>query len=50
MREKYDCVIIGGGIAGVSAALSLARNNLSTLLIEKQCVLGGLATSGLINW
>ena len=50
MKKKYNCVIVGGGIAGVSAALTLARNNLSVLLIEKQCVLGGLATSGLINW
>lgn len=50
IMKKFDCIVIGGGIAGVSAALSLARNKLSTLLIEKQCILGGLATSGLINW
>lgn len=50
MKNKYDCIVVGGGIAGVSAALVLARNKLSVLLIEKQCILGGLATSGLINW
>lgn len=50
MKTKYDVVIVGGGIAGVSAALTIARNNLTVLLIEKQCILGGLATSGLINW
>ena len=50
MNKKYDCIVVGGGIAGVSTALTLTRNNLKVLLIEKQCVLGGLATSGLINW
>ena len=50
MRKNYDCVVVGGGIAGVSAALSLSRDNLDVLLVEKQCILGGLATSGLINW
>lgn len=50
MRKKYDVVIIGGGIAGVSAAITLSRNNFKVLLVEKQCILGGLATSGLINW
>ena len=50
MLKKYDCIIIGGGIAGISCALTLARNNIKVLLVEKQCILGGLATSGLINW
>lgn len=50
MKEKYDVIIIGGGIAGISAAITLKRHNKSVLLVEKQCILGGLATSGLINW
>ena len=50
MKKKFDVVIIGGGIAGVSAAITLSRNNFKVLLVEKQCILGGLATSGLINW
>ena len=50
MKKHYDVIVVGGGIAGVSAALSLARSNVSVLLVEKQCILGGLATSGLINW
>lgn len=50
MKSKYDCIIIGGGVAGVAASLRLKREGLSVLLVEKQCLLGGLATSGLINW
>ena len=48
--KQYDCIIVGGGFAGISAAISAARNKLSTLLIEKEYELGGLATLGLINW
>lgn len=46
----YDVVIVGGGVAGCSAALSAAKENLKVCLIEKLSLLGGLATSGLINW
>ena len=49
-NNQYDCIVVGGGFAGISAALSSARNGLKTLLIEKEYELGGLATLGLINW
>ncbi|NLN07440.1 MAG: FAD-dependent oxidoreductase [Firmicutes bacterium] len=45
---KYDVIVIGGGVAGVGAALAAKRNGCSTLLIEKSIMLGGLATLGLI--
>lgn len=48
--ENYDVVVIGGGVAGVSAAVAAARSGMKTLLMEKFTVLGGLATVGLINW
>ena len=47
---SFDCIVVGGGIAGVSAAVSAARNGAKTLLIEKSINLGGLATNGLISW
>lgn len=47
---KYDVIVAGGGISGVAAALSAARLGKSTLLLEKNTVLGGLATIGLINF
>ncbi len=48
MSEEFDVVIIGGGVSGVASALACARENKKVALIEKQCILGGLATSGLI--
>ena len=37
----YDVIVVGGGIAGVSAALAARRSGCSVLLIEKSVVLGG---------
>lgn len=49
-RENYDVIVVGGGIAGVAAAVAAARSGADTLLIEKSVNLGGLATNGLISW
>lgn len=46
--KHFDIAVCGGGIAGVAAALAAARRGKKVILIEKQCVLGGLATAGLI--
>ena len=47
MEEKqYDILIVGGGIAGCSAALAARREGCRVLLLEKLTVLGGLATTG----
>ena len=46
--KHFDVAVCGGGIAGVAAALAAARRGKKVILIEKQCVLGGLATAGLI--
>lgn len=44
----YDVTVCGAGVAGIASAISAARQGAKTALIEKQCLLGGLATSGLI--
>lgn len=49
-RAEFDVIVVGGGIAGISAAVKSARNGLKTLIAEKQINLGGLATTGLISW
>ena len=49
-KEDFDLIVCGGGIAGCAAALEGARQGLKTLLIEKTCLLGGLATIGLVNY
>ncbi len=49
VKKQYDVIICGGGVAGIAAAVSAAKNGLSTLLLEKSNILGGLGTLGLIN-
>lgn len=47
MEEKgFDIIVVGGGIAGCSAALAARRAGHSVLVLEKLVVLGGLATTG----
>ncbi|MBO4360977.1 MAG: FAD-dependent oxidoreductase [Eubacteriaceae bacterium] len=46
VRGEADVIVVGGGLAGVSAALAAARCGKKVILIEKSIVLGGLATLG----
>jgi len=48
--SEFDCIIVGGGIAGLSAAMILARNNLKFLLIEKGEFAGAKNVSGGVLW
>ncbi len=46
----YDVVVAGGGVAGVMAAISAARNGANTLLLERSGCLGGMWTAGLLGY
>ncbi len=45
---EADVVVVGGGPAGVAAAVSSARSGAATILVERYGHLGGLATGGLV--
>lgn len=46
---EYDVAVCGGGFAGIAAALAAARQGRRTVLFEKQFLLGGLGTSGIVT-
>ncbi|MBR6747481.1 MAG: FAD-dependent oxidoreductase, partial [Clostridia bacterium] len=46
---EYDVVVVGGGIAGVGAAIAAARGGAKTIIVENGSALGGLVTLGLVN-
>jgi hypothetical protein len=47
---EFDLVVIGGGMAGSSAALSAARNGLKVALVQDRPVLGGNGSSEVRVW
>ncbi len=51
IKESYDVIVIGTDPEGISAAISAARNGLSTLLVDgrNREILGGLMTLGWLN-
>lgn len=46
---SYDVAVCGGGFAGISAALAAAREGKKVILFEKEYMLGGLGTAGLVT-
>lgn len=42
---EYDCIIIGAGVGGLSSGLKLSASGKKVLLLEKQLVPGGFATT-----
>jgi hypothetical protein len=48
---EYDVVVLGGGPAGIAAAVAAARGGSATLLVERYGFLGGMGTAaGVTNF
>jgi 2-polyprenyl-6-methoxyphenol hydroxylase-like FAD-dependent oxidoreductase len=47
--KEADVVVVGGGPAGIAAAVASARNGAQTILLERYGHLGGLASGGLVT-
>lgn len=48
-NNNYDIAVCGGGFGGISAALAAARGGRRVVLLEKEYILGGLGTAGLVT-
>lgn len=46
VRHEMDVLVVGGGPAGIAAALAAKRQGSSVMLIESQFALGGMGTLG----
>lgn len=49
VSDSCEVLVAGGGIAGIAAALAAARGGKRVLLVEREYVLGGMATLGLVT-
>lgn len=49
MRERFDVAVVGGGSAGIAAALGAAELGARTLLLERSDVLGGNASNAFVH-
>lgn len=47
--ETFDVAVIGGGSAGLAAAVTAAREGARTVLIERHGCLGGMGTASLVH-
>lgn len=50
MEERFDCIVVGGGIAGLSAAMTLAKSDMRFLLAERGEFVGAKNVSGGVLW
>ncbi len=48
LLKEYDVAVLGGGPAGITAAISAARNGAKTILIERYGFLGGMSTAAMV--
>lgn len=45
-EEKFDAIVVGGGLAGTAAALAMARGGLDVMLVERGKFCGAKNSSG----
>ena len=50
LTHKVEFCVVGGGIAGMCAAISAARHGIKTMLIHDRPVYGGNASSEIRMW
>lgn len=50
IQQRFDVCVVGGGMAGLCAALASARNGAKTVLVQDRPVLGGNASSEVRMW
>jgi thioredoxin reductase (NADPH) len=49
LRSEYDMVILGGGPAGLTAAIYASRSRMRTLVVEKEAIGGEAASTSMIE-
>ena len=51
VAREVEVIVAGAGMSGIAAATASARNGADTLLVERNGVVGGVATAGLeLGW
>ncbi|AII50812.1 FAD-dependent oxidoreductase [Hymenobacter sp. APR13] len=49
LKQKYDVIVAGAGIAGIAAAVKAGRMGASVLLVEHYGFVGGMSTAGMVG-
>lgn len=49
MDKEFDCIVIGAGLSGLTAAYKLTKANKKVLVVEKESILGGRTSSWVDN-
>ncbi|NUN69963.1 MAG: FAD-dependent oxidoreductase [Bacteroidetes bacterium] len=49
IRSSYDVIVVGAGIAGISAAVKAGRSGARVLLVEQYGFVGGMSTAGMVS-
>ena len=50
INHQVEFCVVGGGMAGICAAIAAARQGIKTLLMHDRPVLGGNASSEIRMW